>query len=526
MDRILVTEPIAEEGLKTLQASAQVDFRPELDKDRAALLEALPEYDALVVRSGTKVTAEVLEAGTKLRVVGRAGTGVDNIDVNAATRHGIVVVNAPASNSVAVAELTIGMIMALARHLPQAHVSMQSAKWERNKFMGFEVRGKTLGLVGLGRIGAEVARRARGLEMNVLAYDPVVSTERAAQLGVMLAALDDVLAQSDFISLHVPLIDATRNLINTARLAQMKPTAYLINAARGGIVDETALVDALERRVIAGAALDVFEKEPPTGSALLGHPGVITLPHLGASTVEAQALTGVDVAEGVLVALQGGTPHYAVNAPFVAPEEWGVLAPYIKLGRQLGAIVNGLVHDPVRTYELEYRGELAEVETAPVRLAVLQGLLAGVSEQRVTPVNAPLLAKERGLRYNELSSADDESYAGMLVLRAMTAEGPREFAGTVLRDEPHIVEADGYWVDFVPTGPLLFTYHRDRPGMIGRVGMLLGAADVNISGMYVGRLAPREQAMMVLTLDDEVPADILTLINAEDDIQRAVSVVL
>ena len=526
MDRILVTEPIAEEGLAALRAAAQVDVRTDLEKDKAKLLAALPEYDALVVRSGTKVTAEVLAAGTRLRVVGRAGTGVDNIDVDAATRQGIVVVNAPASNSVAVAELAIGLILSLSRHIPQAHVSLQGGKWERGKFMGSEVRGKTLGLVGLGRIGAEVARRARGMEMHVLAYDPVVSTERAAQLGVTLATLDDVLSQSDFVSLHVPMVDATRNLINAQRLAQMKPTAYLINAARGGIVDEAALVDALERRQIAGAALDVYEKEPPTAGGLLGHARVITLPHLGASTLEAQALTGVDVAEGVLVALQGGTPRYAVNAPFVAPEEWGVLAPYIRLGRQLGQLCTDLVQAPVRVYELEYSGELAEVATAPVRLAVLQGLLAGVCEERVTPVNAPLLAKARGLRYSERANAESESYAGLLTLRAVTAEGVHEFAGTVLRDEPHVVETDGYWVDFVPSGALLFTYHRDRPGMIGRVGTLLGAADVNISGMYVGRMAPREQAMMVLTLDDSVPPDILATINQEEDIQRAVHVVL
>ena len=524
MDRILVTESIAEEGLAALRAAAQVDVRTDLDK--AALLEVLPEYDALVVRSGTKVTAEVLAAGTKLRAVGRAGTGVDNIDVDAATRRGIIVVNAPASNSVAVAELTVGLILALARQLPQAHGSLQGGKWERNKFMGFEVRGKTLGLVGLGRIGAEVARRARGLEMDVLAYDPVVSTDRAAQIGVTLASLDEVLAQSDFLSLHVPLIDSTRNLINAARLAQMKPTAYIVNAARGGIVDEAALADALERRVIAGAAFDVFTKEPPTENPLLGHPRVITLPHLGASTVEAQTLTGVDVAEGVIDALRGATPRYAVNAPFVAPEEWGVLAPYIALGRKLGALCTSLITDPVRQYELEYMGELGEVSKAPVRLAVLQGLLDGVCEQRVTPVNAPLLARERGLRYTEHSNAEDESYAGRLVLRAVTADGAHEFAGTVLRDEPHIVEVDGYWVDFVPDGPLMFTYHRDRPGMIGRVGMLLGAADVNISGMYVGRMAPREQAMMVLTLDDEVPETVLDQIHAEEDIQRAVAVVL
>lgn len=524
MDRILVTETISDEGLATLRAAAQVDVRTDLNK--AQLLELLPAYDALVVRSGTKVTAEVLAAGKRLRVVGRAGTGVDNIDVDAATRRGIVVVNAPASNSVAVAELTIELVLALARQIPQAHLSLTSGKWERNRFMGFEVRGKTLGLIGLGRIGAETARRARGLEMHILAYDPVVSTDRAAQIGVTLATLDEVLALSDFVSLHVPLIEATRNLIDARRLAQMRPTAYLLNVARGGIVDEAALAEAIERKQIAGAALDVFAIEPPVGNPLLGHPRVIVTPHLGASTLEAQALTGVDVAEGVLAALAGGTPRYAVNAPFVPPEEWNVLAPYIRLGRQLGALCTQILHDPVHGYELEYCGELTEVETAPVRLSVLQGLLAGVCEERVTPVNAPLLARERGLRYCERTSHEAQNYAGLLVLRANTADGPRAFAGTVLRDEPHIVQADGYWVDFVPSGPLLFTYHRDRPGMIGRVGTILGAGDVNISGMHVGRLAPRDRAMMVLTLDDPVPPLLLDQIRAEPDIDWAYSVVL
>ncbi|HEU5013261.1 MAG TPA: phosphoglycerate dehydrogenase [Roseiflexaceae bacterium] len=524
MDRILVTETIAEEGLAKLRAAADVDVRTNLDK--AGLIEILPEYDALVVRSATKVTADVLAAATRLRVVGRAGTGVDNIDVNAATQRGIIVVNAPTANSVAAAELTIAFITALSRHVPQALVSMQAGKWERAKFMGRQVTGKTLGLVGLGRIGAEVARRARGLEMTVLAYDPVVSTDRAAQLGVTLATLDQVLEQSDFVSVHVPLLDVTRHLINAERLAQMKPTAYLINAARGGIVDEAALIDALERKQIAGAALDVYEDEPPKNNPLVGHSNVITTPHLGASTVEAQEMAGVDVAAGVLTALAGGTPTYAVNAPFVPPEEWDVIAPYLKLGRQIGAICTGLIHQPVRQYELEYRGELANVETAAVRMAVLQGLLAGVCEQRVTPVNAPLLARERGLKYQEFSTAEAESYAGLLVLRAVTPDGKHEFAGTVIRDQPYIVEADGYWVNFEPVGPLLFTYHRDRPGMIGRVGQLLGAADVNISGMHVGRLAPRESAMMVLTLDDPVPPAVIAQIEEEEDIDRAYSVVL
>jgi D-3-phosphoglycerate dehydrogenase / 2-oxoglutarate reductase len=524
MHRILVTEEIAEAGLERMQAAARVDLRLGLSKD--ALIAALPEYDALVVRSATKVTAEVLAAGAQLRVVGRAGTGVDNIDVGAATERGILVVNAPAANSVAAAELAIAFIMALARHLPQAHQSLASGKWERSAFMGSEVRGKTLGLLGLGRIGAEVARRARGLEMTVLAHDPVVSTDRAAGLGVTLASLDELLERSDYVSIHVPLTDSSHHMINAARLARMKPTAYLINAARGGIVDEAALLDALERGQVAGAALDVFEREPPTGNPLAGHPKVIATPHLGASTVEAQAVAGVDVAEGVLAALEGGTPAYAVNAPFVAPEEWSVLGPYLALGRQLGALCTGLVRDPVRVYEIAYSGELAHVKTEPVRLAVLQGLLTGLCEQRVTPVNAPLLARERGLKYRELTSEDAESYAGLLVLRAITADGPREFAGTIIRGAPQVVEADGFWVTFEPAGPMLFTYHRDRPGMIGRVGTLLGECDVNIASMDVGRLAPREQAMMVLRLDDPVAPEVLARLNQEPDIEQAYTLVL
>jgi D-3-phosphoglycerate dehydrogenase / 2-oxoglutarate reductase len=526
MDRILVTEPIAAEGLAALRAAAEVDFLPALEKDRAQLLAALPAYDALVVRSGTKVNAEALAAGAKLRVVGRAGTGVDNIDVKAATERGIIVVNAPASNSVAVAELTIGFVLALARTIPQGVASLSGGKWERSKFMGTEVRGKTLGLVGLGRIGAEVARRARGLEMHVLAYDPVVGTDRAAQLGVELATLDDVLSRSDYISLHVPLIEQTRNLINTERLALMKPSAYLINAARGGIIDETALRGALDAGKLAGAALDVFEKEPPVDNPLIGHPKIIATPHLGASTVEAQTLTGVDVAEGVLTALAGGTPRYAVNAPFVPPEEWGVLGPYLALGKQLGALCTALIREPVRSYEFEYLGELAEVKTEPVRLALLQGLLSGTAVQRITPVNAPLIARERGLRFAE-RSGPSQSYAGELVLRAVTADGESHaFAGAIIANEPNVVVADNFLVTFVPIGPLLFTYHRDQPGMIGRVGLALGESDVNIASMDVGRLAPRGTSMMVLRCDDPIPPTALDRICELVGVDRAYAVVL
>lgn len=524
MDRILVTEKISQEGVDALKAGADVDVRLDLDKDVDALLEVLPAYDALVVRSATKVTAQVIEVGKRLRVIGRAGSGVDNIDVEAATQRGIIVVNAPASNNVAVAELSIGLLLSLARQIPQSHASLQSGKWDRGKFMGWEVRDKTLGLIGLGRIGAEVARRARGLEMHILTYDPVVSVDRADQLGVTLVPLNELLARSDVISLHVPLVDSTRNLIDAAQIAQMKPGAFIINTSRGGVVNEEALLAALESGHLAGAALDVYSKEPPTGNPLIGHPKIVTTPHLGASTAEAQTLTGTDVAEGVLVALSGGTPRYAVNAPFVAPEEWNVIAPYIRLGNQIGALCRQLIQEPVRSYELEYCGELAGVDTLPVRLAVLQGLLSGTSDQRVTPVNAPLIARDRGLRLTERTSTELESYASLLMVRAITANGPREFSGTVLRHQPYIVETDGYWVSFAPGGPLLLTYHRDQPGIIGRVGTLLGAADINISGMYVGRKAPREQAMMVLTIDESVSEDVLAQIRTQPGIDQAYSV--
>ncbi len=522
MNRILVTEPLAEEGLAHLREHAHVDVLTALT--RTELLATINQYDALVVRSATKVDTELLTAGGKLRVVGRAGTGVDNIDVESATRRGIVVVNAPASNSVAVAELAIGLLLSLARHLPHAHAHVVAGGWNRSKYMGREVRGKTLGLVGFGRIGAEVSRRARALEMDIIAYDPVVSTERALQLGVTLCTLDEVLQQSDFISLHVPLIDATRHMINAQRLALMKPTAAIINAARGGVIDEAALYDALQQGRIAGAAIDAFEKEPPTDSPLLGHPRVIAIPHLGASTVEAQALTGVDVAEGVLDALNGLSPRYAVNAPYIAPEDIGVLAPYAALARCLGKLSIGLVNEPVHRYEFIYAGELSNVNTAPLRTALLQGILSDVSEQRITAINAPIIAKERGVRFNERTMPEVENYAGMLALQAYTASGIRTYSGTVLRDRPYVVELDGYWVTFEPTGSLLFTYHRDRPGMIGMVGTLLGEYDVNISSMQVGRLAPREQSLMVLTLDDTVPSEVVMRLQTEADIERAVAI--
>ena len=525
MDRILVTEKIGDAGVATLRAAAEVDL--QLDLSPEALLELLPEYDALVVRSQTKVTEAVLEAGRRLRVVGRAGTGVDNIDLAAATRRGILVVNAPAANSIAAAELTVGLLLALARHIPQAHGSLTGGKWERGKFMGSEVRGKTLGLVGLGRIGAEVARRARALEMTLLAYDPFISEERAAQLSVRPVTFDELLRESDVVSLHMPLTDTTRNMVNAERLRQMRRGAWLINCARGGLVDEAALFKALEAGQIGGAALDVWAKEPPEDSPLLHHPRVIALPHLGASTKEAQALAASDVAEGVVDALANRTPQFAVNAPFVPPEEWTVVAPYIELGKLLAKLSRQLLDEPARAFEIVYAGDLAERTTDPIRLAVLAGLLEETSDTRVTPVNATLIARDRGLTVAERKQPDAEHYSSLLELRVRTVDGVEHtFAGAAVHDEPHIVQVDGYRLDVVPSQAMLFTFHRDRPGLIGQVGMLLGQGDVNISSMHVGRMSPRGQAMMVLTVDEPIPQSAIAEIQALTNIDRAYSVLL
>jgi D-3-phosphoglycerate dehydrogenase len=393
--------------------------------------------------------------------------------------------------------------------------------------MGTEVRGKTLGLLGLGRIGAEVARRARALEMSILAYDPFISVERAEQLGVQPVTLDELLRDSDVISLHVPMLDSTRNLLNAERLAQMKRGAWLINCARGGIIDEPALFDALESGQIGRAALDVWAKEPPANTGLVGHPQVIALPHLGASTEEAQALTAADVAEGVVDALANRTPRYAVNAPFVTPEEWKVVAPYVQLGTILAKLSRQLLHEPARSYEVIYSGDLAGRTTEPIRLAVLAGLLEGTSEARVTPVNAALFARERGITLRERHQPDVDQYAALLELRVTGADGEEHsYAGTTVHDEPHIVLVDGYRLDVVPSQAMLITFHHDRPGLIGIVGSLLGEADVNISSMHVGRLSPRGEAMMVLTVDEPVPAHAVAQIEAQSNIRRAYSVQL
>ena len=515
--RVLVTDSIADDGLALLRAEFSVDARPGLSEEELAGI--IGEYEALVVRSGTRVTKRVIAAADLLQVIGRAGVGVDNIDVDAATEHGILVVNAPDGNTVAAAEHTIALLLSLARHVPRADASLRAGKWERNRLMGVEVAGKTLGVVGFGRIGREVARRGRGLGMRVVAYDPYTSAAVAGTLGAELCDhLDEVLIEADFITLHVPLTSATRHLIGERELALVKPTARLINAARGGIVDESALLQALDKGKLAGAALDVFVDEPPFGSPLLDHPKVVVTPHLAASTREAQVAVAVGVARQVVDILSGRPATHPVNAPLIPPETQAQLLPFYELANKLGRMAMQLVDTRLSQVRITYAGQLATTNTDPLRALAIKGLLQEVSDRRITLVNANLVARSHGLHLVEEKTDDAGDFSSLLTLSFIDDGRNRILSGIVVRDRPHIVRIDQYWLDFEPQGYQLLIYHRDRPGMIGDVGQLTGRADINIAAMHVGRLQRRGEALMVLSLDEFAPPAVQDRIEALEDI--------
>ena len=510
MARILVADPLAEDGLARLRREGEVTVVSKLAE--ADLIERIPEFDALVVRSETKVTAPILQAGKKLRVVGRAGVGVDNIDVAAATRHGILVVNAPRGNIVAAAEHTIALLLALARSVPQADASVHRGEWTRSKFIGVEIRGKTLGVIGLGNVGSEVAKRAHGLEMEVIAFDPVVSEERAELFNVQLVPLDVLLERADFITVHVPLVDATRGLIGARELAMMKPAARLINAARGGVVDEAALYQALKVSRPAAAAADVFEQEPPGEHPLFTLPNFIATPHIAASTVEAQASVALDVAEEVAAVLAGDLPRYAVNAPSLPPEELAYLRPFAELTERLASLHSQLFGGRAGVIELDFEGQLAQHDVNLLVAAGIKGVLQSFTEERINAVNARLIAAARGMKIVERRTPARGSYTSLITLRMHG----HDLAGTVLMDEPRVVRIDGFRVDLVPEGRFLVSQHEDKPGIVGRVGTILGEHDVNIASMLVGRDAPRGRAMMILAVDDPVGTSVLDRLHEVD----------
>ena len=501
--KVLVAESVAQEGLERLRAHHEVDERIGLGRDE--LCAILPDYDALIVRSQVQVDAELIAAGTRLVVIGRAGVGVDNVDLDAATRAGITVVNAPTGNTIAAAEHTLALLYAIARKLVPAEASLRRGEWKRAQFTGLELRGRTLGIVGLGKIGQAIAARAIAMEMTVLGVDPYITPEQAENHGVDLVDFDTLLARSDVITVHVPLTRATKHLIGTEALAKMKPGAILLNVARGGVIDEAAVAEALRDGRLAGAGVDVFDHEPPAGSPLLDAPNAVLTPHLGASTAEAQVLVSEEVAAQVIDVLDGRSARYAVNAPLLTPETARAIAPYLPLAEVLGRFFAQFCRTAVRTITLEIAGELAEHDGTPLTAAVLRGLLETTTTERVNLVNAGALAKARGITVIERKTPDAGAFAALLTISGESKGETTTVAGTVAAGEPRLTRLNDYRLDMAPADIMLMTRHMDRPGTVGRIGILLGQADVNISAMYLARTRPREDALMVLALDDDVP---------------------
>ena len=549
--RVLIADRIAQEGIDLLRSQlpeAQIDVHLGLKPEQ--IRGIVGDYTALIVRSETQVTSEILAAAKKLKIVGRAGVGVDNIDIEAATRQGIMVVNSPTGNIVAAAEHTIAMLMALARHLPAASSSIKAGKWEKNRFLGVEVRNKVLGIIGLGKVGTEVARRAQGLEMQVIAFDPYVSPEHARKLGVSMLSMEDVLRQADFVTLHTSLTSGpqgTRGLIGAHELNLLKPGARLINCARGGLIDEKALLNVLQQDRLAGVALDVFSQEPIGDNTILkqlvAHEQVIATPHLGASTEEAQLGVATDVAEQIVAVLGGGFPRAAVNAPLILPETLKILQPYMHLVEQMGRLYTQLQPGPLNKIEFSCSGDIANYDLRPLQAALIKGLLESISDAHVNMINAQLLAKQWGLEITEQKSTMPAEFANLVTMRVLSANGhTSSFAGkpgsgdeyvevvsgTVMHGEPRIVRIGRYWTEFVPEGYILFCRNPDQPGMIGRVGTILGKANVNIRHMDVGPSvrAPHardpkrssDTALMIISVDDPIPGWALAEIDDTGDI--------
>jgi D-3-phosphoglycerate dehydrogenase len=513
--RVLVAEPVAREGIDALAAEHEVDERVGLSRDELAGI--LPDYDALIVRSQVQVDADLIAAGTRLVVIGRAGVGVDNVDLDAATRAGITVVNAPTGNTIAAAEHTLALLYGLARRIAPADASVRRGEWQRAAFTGLELRGRTLGIVGLGKIGQSIAVRARAMEMVVIGVDPYVTAEQAANHGVELVTMDRLLAEADVVTVHVPLTRATRGLIGRDAIARLKPGAIVLNVARGGIVDEAAVAEALASGHLGGAGIDVFEDEPPpTDSPLLTAPNTLLTPHLGASTAEAQVLVAEEVAAQVLDVLDGRSARYAVNAPLLTPETARAIAPYLPLAEILGRFFAQFSRGGVRTLTVEIAGELAEYDGTPITAAMLRGLLETTTTERVNLVNAGALARVRGITVVERKTPDAGAYAAQLSVSSDGLDHRIAVAGTVAAGEPRITRLGEYRLDMEPADVMLITRHTDKPGMVGRIGAMLGEADVNISAMHLARTRPREDALMILALDDDVSPEVEAAIRRLD----------
>ena len=499
--KILVTDALAKEGLEVLRDEGfEVVERTGLSEDE--LVELIPDYVALIVRSQTKVTARLLEAASSLKVVGRAGTGLDNVDIDAATRLGIVVMNTPASNTISAAEHTISMLLALSRNIPQANQSLKRGLWDRKAFMGTEVHRKVLGIIGLGRIGSGVACRAQGLGMKVVAYDPFTSVEKAGEIDVALMELENMLALVDYLSIHTPLTERTRGFIGAKEFLLMKPGVRVLNCARGGIIDEQALYDALCTGKVKGAALDVFENGKPFGSPLLELDSVIATPHLGASTQEAQVRVAVEIASQIVDALKNTEVRNAINILTFSPQQQKRLGGFLSLVEKMGLLMAQLIEGNLVEAQILYRGDLADSDVKPLSVAFVKGLLGYMLKESVNYVNALILAQERGIRISEVTTTKREEYRNLVEVTCTTDAGVYSAEGTILEGTvPYVVKLNGCALEFVPDGYLLICRSIDKPGVVGSISTLLGAHGINISGLQMGTTVPGKENMSAYTLD-------------------------
>jgi len=510
MKRVLVSDSMAAEVVEILNNAPGIKVEVKTNLKPEELKAIIKDYDALIVRSSTKVTAEIIEAATKLSAIGRAGAGVDNIDIPAASKRGIVVMNTPGGNTVTTAEHAIAMMLSLARRIPQATASMKAGKWEKSKFMGNEYCGKTLGIVGLGRVGTIVGDRAKGLKMNVIAHDPFISPEIAAQMGVELVSLDEIYEKSDFITVHSPLSKETRNLIDARAFTKMKKGVFLIHCARGGIVNEKALYDALVAGKVAGAALDVFEEEPTKNMELIKLENVICTPHLGASTDEAQTNVAIAIAHQVAAYFATGEIQGAVNFPSVSAELMTVIHPYLEVAEKLGAFQTQLVTGAIQEVNIEYSGEIINHNVAPITISLLKGLLEPILNENVNYINAPVIAKERGIKVIESKSSEMKDYTSMITLTVKTSKEISITAGAIFgKHDPRIVRINEFSVEIVPEGHMLVVSNDDQPGVIGNLGTTLGKNKVNIARLHLSRDAEVKRALVVLNTDSAVPEDVL-----------------
>lgn len=511
MYKVLISDNLAMEGQRILKADPEIELDAREKVAAEELLRIIGNYDALIVRSDSKVTKEIIAAGKNLKVIGRAGVGLDNIDVPEATRRGIIVMNTPDGNTISTAEHTFAMLMSLSRNIPQADASMRAGKWERKKFMGAELYDKIMGIIGLGRIGTEVAKRAQAFGMKVLAYDPFISREKADQLNIQLVSVDEIIPRADYITVHTPKNSETENLICQAQFEKMKPTARVVNCARGGIICQADLLAALKTGRIAGAALDVYDEEPPKDPDLLAAPNLVITPHLGASTEEAQVNVAIVMAEQVLDALKGRVIRNAVNIPSVPTELLRDLSPYLELVQKLASFQAQMLDGRLKRVTVKYAGEVCDYPTNILTVAAVKSLLSFMLSDTINFVNARLLAKERGIEVMETTTQETHDFTSTIAVRVETDQWEREIVGTLIgkKREPYVVSVFGYHTDFTPTGILLVFIHKDEPGIIGRMGTALGDAHINIAALHMGRNEVGGDAVSIMNLDAEVPVELL-----------------